>query len=699
MKNLITEYPNWALILCVLLGLIFAALLYYRNQRTSEMSRRVVILLAFLRFATVSIIAFLFLGPMIKYLDVSLDQPVVVIAADNTSSIILEGDSAGRIEKAKAIRDMLADLREKLAGEYEVADYTFGQEVREGEELDFSEPVTDISNLFASLKNRYANRNLGAVIVATDGIYNRGSNPRYATAGLKAPIYTIALGDTTVRRDLKIAETGSNRIAFLNNKFPIEARVEATKMDGRSIRFTISENGNTLFEESIQATSDNFAHTFRALLDADTPGLHAYRLEVSGGGDETTLANNSRTVYIDVIDSRRKVLIVAEAPHPDVNAIREAVESNENYEVVARLASGFDGDLKDFDLVITHNLPGPSMAGRQFAQRLADSELPFWAISGLRMDRNTWSELPTGLTFAGGGMKSGDVKGLVNRSFAKFTLPEGLDALIREAPPVQVPFGAQITGAATEAVLYQRVGPVETTDPLLVVREVAARRTAAFAGEGLWRWRIYNYAIDENHDTFDALINGVVQYLALKEDKRFFRLSGRHEYMENERVVITAELYDESYEPVTDGEVALEITDAEGRIYPFIFSSSGKTYRLDAGVFPVGTYSYTARVGRGGKNYEDSGRFVVRPFALESADLTADHNLLRAISANTGGRMYSGENTADLIDHLTREGQILKPVSHTSQVLKSLLDFKWIFFVLLAFLSFEWFLRKRSGYY
>ena len=663
------------------------------------MNRAVVALLAFLRFATVSIIAFLFLGPMIKYLDVSLDQPVVVIAADNTSSIILEGDSTSQIQKAEAIRNMLGDIRDKLGDQYEVADYTFGQEVREGQDLDFSEPVTDISNLFASLKNRYANRNLGAVIVATDGIYNRGSNPRYATAGLKAPIYTIALGDTTVRRDLKIAETGSNRIAFLNNKFPIEARVEATKMDGRSIRFSISEKGKILFDESVVATSENFAHTFRALLDADTPGLHAYKLEVAGGDDETTLANNVRTVYIDVIDSRRKVLIVAEAPHPDVNAIREAIESNENYEVIARLASESNGDLKDFDLVITHNLPGPSGAGRQFVQRLATSELPFWAIAGLQMDRNIWSELPTGLTFAGGGMKSGDVKGLVNRNFAKFTLPEGLDALLREAPPVQVPFGAQITGAATEPVLFQRVGPVETTDPLLVVREVAARRTAAFAGEGLWRWRIYNYAVDENHETFDALINGVVQYLALKEDKRFFRISGQGEYMENERVTFTAELYDESYEPTTDSEVSLEITDADGRVYPFIFTPSGKTYRLDAGVLPVGSYSYTARVNRGGKNYEDSGRFIVRTFALESADLTADHNLLRAISANTGGRMYTEENTADLIDHLTRAGQVLKPISHTSQVLKSLLDFKWIFFILLAFLSIEWFLRKRSGYY
>ncbi len=40
--------------------------------------------------------------------------------------------------------------------------------------------------------------NLGAVVLAGDGIYNQGVEPLFAASGLSVPIYTIALGDTVL---------------------------------------------------------------------------------------------------------------------------------------------------------------------------------------------------------------------------------------------------------------------------------------------------------------------------------------------------------------------------------------------------------------------------------------------------------------------------------------------------------------------
>jgi len=687
---------------CLFVGLAYAVLLYYRNRRSAGMSRGLAIALGLLRFAAVTIIAFLILGPVIKYQKVTIEPPVLVIAVDNSTSMVTAEDSAQANRQAEDIRRVLGELHDRLADRYEVAQYIFGQEVKQSGEADFSEPVTDLSEVFESLKNRYANRNLGGVILATDGIYNRGRNPRYSTSGLRTPVHTLAFGDTTVRRDVKIAETGSNRIAFLNNRFSIEARVEADKMAGQTLEFTVSEGGEVLFRESVEVDDDHFAHHFRALPEADKPGLREFVLEVAGIEGEVTLANNTRSVFVDVIDSRRKVLIVAEAPHPDVAAIGRAIAGNENYEVVTRTAADFDGNLSEYDLVITHDIPGAGSAGKAFARVLADSDLPFLAIAGLGIDTRQWDEMPTGLNFSGGNrlqMRHSDVSGWINKSFARFALPEGLPKLLSEAPPVQAPFGATMRGGSTEAVLWQRIGPVETTDPLLVVSEVNMRRTAAMAGEGMWRWRIYNYAMEEDHAVFDQFINGIVQYLALKEDRRFFRVENAEEYMENQRVVLRAELYDENYEPVTDHEISLVITDAEGRTYPFAFIPAGSGYRADAGILPAGRYSYEASVNRAGRTYTETGSFHVRTFDLENANLTADHQLLRAISANSGGHSYTPEKAGELADLLLNDDAGIKPMSHRSQELRSLLEFKWIFFVLLALLSVEWFARKRSGFY
>ena len=55
---------------------------------------------------------------------------------------------------------------------------------------------------FASVQDLYSNQNVGAVILASDGIYNEGSNPLYANFELNAPIHVIALGDTVPSRDV-----------------------------------------------------------------------------------------------------------------------------------------------------------------------------------------------------------------------------------------------------------------------------------------------------------------------------------------------------------------------------------------------------------------------------------------------------------------------------------------------------------------
>ncbi|MFT6997904.1 MAG: hypothetical protein ACJAQ4_001661, partial [Cryomorphaceae bacterium] len=41
----------------------------------------------------------------------------------------------------------------------------------------------------------------------------------------------------------------------------------------------------------------------------------------------------------------------------------------------------------------------------------------------------------------------------------------------------------------------------------------------------------------------------------------------------------------------------------------------------------------------------------------------------------------------------------LKPVSYSNEIFSSILNFRWIFFILLILLSAEWFIRKYLGRY
>lgn len=605
-------------------------------------------------------------------------------------------DSASTSQR---VRDIYAQLGGGFSADYEVATYTFGAELNEGGEIDFSEPITDISAVFSSLNDRYANRNLGAVVLLSDGIYNRGRNPRYVNSGLKAPVYTVAFGDTTIKRDARIAETAANRIAFLGNSFPIEAVIEADKLQGASARFSISHKGEVLFSETIDYNREIYSTTARAVLEAKDPGLQRYSLSLQYLDEESTEINNTTSVFIDVLDDRQEVLILGNSPHPDIKALRESIISNDNYKVEVALASDFDGDLSDFDLVVLHQLPSATSSGRKIEKLLQDAEIPVWVIVGQQTTLNSLKNMGLGVSFVGRASSTNDVKGAVNPDFSLFKIGEGVNTLVQEAPPLQVPFGQWSWSNATEILLKQKVGRISTDDALLVINTSNDRKSAALLGEGIWRWRLTDYAINENHEIFDAFVGSLVQYLAVKEDKRLFRAYGPELAMENEALVFKAELYNPSYESINDADVELVIRSEEGTEFPYFFSRTLEAYRLDVGSLPAGNYTYEAFLNRKGERMSDSGSFGVKPFALEGARLRADHQTLNLISVNSGGELYYPGNVSELIQRLNEGQGELKPVSYSNEIFSSILNFRWIFFILLILLSAEWFIRKYLGRY
>jgi hypothetical protein len=682
--------------MCPLAGVLFAGLLYFRNRSIAELSRGALWTLSALRFLLVTIATFLLLGPLIRYFDITVEPPVIAIVADNSSSLSMGEDSATTSQR---VRDIYAQLGGGFSADYEVATYTFGAELNEGGEIDFSEPITDISAVFSSLNDRYANRNLGAVVLLSDGIYNRGRNPRYVNSGLKAPVYTIAFGDTTIKRDARIAETAANRIAFLGNSFPIEAVIEADKMQGASARFSISHKGEVLFSETIDYNREIYSTTIRAVLEAKDPGLQRYSLSLQYLDEESTEINNTTSVFIDVLDDRQEVLILGNSPHPDIKALREAVISNENYKVEVALASDFDGDLSDFDLVVLHQLPSASAAGRKIEKLLQDAEIPVWVIVGQQTTLNILKNMGLGVSFVGRASSTNDVKGAVNPDFSLFKIGEGVNNLVQEAPPLQVPFGQWSLSNSTETLINQKVGRINTDDALLVINTSNDRKSAALLGEGIWRWRLTDYAVNENHEIFDSFVGSLVQYLAVKEDKRLFRSYGPELAMENEALVFRAELYNPSYESINDADVELVIRSEEGTEFPYFFSRTPEAYRLDVGSLPAGNYTYEAFLNRNGERMSDSGSFGVKPFALEGARLRADHQTLNLISVNSGGELFYPENVSELIQRLNEGQGELKPVSYSNEIFSSILNFRWIFFILLILLSAEWFIRKYLGRY
>ena len=694
--EIITSHHEGLIFVCLFIGALYSFFLYRKDQLFEDSSKITLGVMAFFRFLIVSVLAFYLLEPLIKIIKREVDPPLVVFAQDNSTSVIIGKDSS--FYKTQYLRDV-NQLLTKLEENYEVRTYTFGDQLKHGLAPDFTDKKTNFSDLFDEINTRYGNRNLGAVIVASDGIYNTGFNPLYASKKIKSSVFSIALGDTSVQRDRILKDIRHNRLAFLGNTFPLEIDFEALRCSEQIAKVRIYHKGKVVFEKNVPIFGENFFQTIPVQLEATDVGTQKYHVDISYLNGEVSKVNNKRNIYIDVLDGRQKILILTDAPHPDIQAIKSSILKNKNYEVEVQLIDKFNKKVDQYNLAILYQIPARRSNASIIFKQLEDKKIPMLLVAGGHTNFNSYKRYNLGITFAEiipGFNESGVIH---NPKFSLFNLDEKIFELAKEFPPIHTKTTRVAkTQAPLNTLFYQKIGLVETTFPLLAFSKINSRKVGYILGEGLWRWKMTDYAIHKNHDLFNELISKTVQYLASKEDKSKFKVFSKNSFLENEAITFEAEFYNDSYEFYNDPEVSLIIKNNEGNEYSFSFSRTSKAYRLDAGNFPVGEYTYIAKVAKDGKVYSRKGEFTVNAIHIEQANTVANHTVMYRLASGTGGQLIYPSQVKSLEQLINSNNQIA-PIIYENKQLSELINIRWIFYVLMAFLALEWFLRKRNGAY
>ena len=699
MESLSFQYPSWYILLCLLLGLGYAGLLYYRDKTFREQSKVLNWLLGIIRFVTVSILAILLLSPLLKSLQTETKKPIVILAQDQSESIAAELDE-GSVEQYKESFDALSkDLKKN----FEVKEFAFGNEVREGVDFAFEDKVSNISDLLSTVNDLYTSENLGAIVLATDGIYNEGSNPVYTGTKLSAPIYTVALGDTTPKRDLVLKRVFHNKIAYLGDKFSIQVDIAAHNCMGTATSVSVSkvasDGTQRLVQNPLQIDREDFFTTTEFILDADQVGVQRYRVSVSPVSGEVTTVNNTKDIFVDVLDARQKILIVANSPHPDVTSLRQSITRNKNYEVKVDYINNLKENVAAFDFVIMHQLPSFRYDAGNVINILNEKSIPRWFIVGTQTNLARLNQVQNLVAIQSDGRNTNEVQGRLAPGFNSFTIAETLEEALPNFAPLTAPFGEFVASEDAQVLLYQRIGKIDTRYPLLVLGEQRNARVGVLCAEGIWKWRLFDYLQNQNHDLFEELFGKTVQFVSLKEDKRKFRVNlSKNIFNENEAIDFDAELYNDSYELINGPDASITITNSEGNDFNFTFNKTPRAYALNAGIFPVGNYTFRASVLSNGEDLTYNGQFSVQPIQLEVYETTADHGLLRLLSEKYGGEMiYPGQ--LDGVAGIIRESGKAKPIIFQNSQTRSVINLKWIFFILLILLTTEWFLRRYFGGY
>ncbi|MFD2326336.1 hypothetical protein [Mucilaginibacter galii] len=681
---------GWWTPVCLLLGVLYAWLMYRNPVSISSGGRW---LLSGLRALAVFLIAFLLVSPLIKSVTYQPQKPLVLIAQDNSSSINTFKPKSFNVSEFNI---QLAGLKKLLGNDYEVREFNFDRNLHNGLSTSYQGKQTNIAAAIHELNERFVNQNVGALVLATDGLYNQGADPQYETRNLKTSIYTIALGDTVPRRDLLISNVNYNKTAFLGNDFMLEVLAEAYQSMGETLRLSIAEDGRTVFTQNIPVTSNAFREVVPVKLNADKKGIHQFTVKLAPISNELSVQNNAEIIYIEVLDARQKVLLAYASPHPDISVIKQLVERNKNYELKAVPADKLTTvKLSDYGLIILYQITaGDNPALKTFA---AQSKVPLWYITGAQTDLSDFNQEQNTIGIIAGRTDVQEEFAVPVAGFSLFTLTDSTQNKINRFPPLLAPFGNYGSAAGASVLLKQKIGSVNTTFPLLAFNEADGRRTAVLAGEGLWRWNLAEYQEFGSHTAMEELFSQSIQYLTANANRQRFRVyAAKNVFDEGENILLNAELYNDALQLINTPDVNITLKNSSGKNYSYLFSRAGQSYQLNAGVLPVGNYSYTANSKLGKQTFTAKGQFTIKALNLESRQSTANHQLLYNMAKQSGGKMLQPAQLNQLAE-LIRKNENIKTVVYDDQRYSDLIDSKWLFVLILALLSTEWFLRKREG--
>jgi len=693
------SYPTWFLTLCLLLGLAYAAALYYRDRRFDESPRWSTWLMAALRTLAVTSIATLLLSPMIKTITEEIKQPIVVIANDASQSVT-SGMTAAKVDALKTNLDQLSD---QLGASYEVKQITIGDEISEGKLDSFDAKITNLSSALTYIDDNYGDQNLGAIIMSTDGIYNEGKNPLYTNTNITAPLYIVAQGDTSVRRDVSVKNIFANKIAYLGDKFSIQIDISSDNAAGTAtnlvVRKTTDGQNTKLHSENIRINSDNFFTTKEIIITADQPGVNKYRIALSPISNEVSTANNYKDIYVEILDARQKILLLANAPHPDLSALKSIISKNKNYEAVIKLMQDGDVKVQDYNMVVLHNLPSSKYNISDIKKAMDARRMPRLYLVGAQTNAAALNEEQSIINLKANGQSLEDVQAAVATNFNSFTISDALRRTLPAFPALVTPFGEYSDPLGSNVLLRQTIKDINTQYPLLSFSDKNGYKSAVFVGEGIWKWRLYNFVQAQNYDLIEELVNKTIQFVSTKEDKRKFRAaSSKNIYKENEDVLFDAQLYNDNYEMVNEPDVFISVRNKENKEYKYTLSRTNNYYTLNANLLPTGKYSFEATTNFNGQALSQKGYFSVQDIQLELYDLTARHGLLRSLSNIYGGKVVLPQEAESIIAGLTGDNK-LKPTVYPTSKTKSVINFTWLFWILLALLAGEWFLRRYMGNY
>lgn len=670
------------IIYIIIAGVVAITLAVFMYGYKSKLSKTLRWALGSLRFITLFAILLLLINPKFKNNTYTVEKPQLPVLVDNSASVVALNQKESVLQLVEGLK-----TNKELNDKFDLAFYSFGSDFRENDSLTFKDKSTNIAAALSATNELYKNKTAPVVLI-TDGNQTLGNDYEFISSTLKTEVYPIILGDSTKYVDLKINQLNANKYAFLKNDFPVEVILNYSGNSTVNSQLQITRGEAVVYRKQLTFSESETSQTLQFTLPASSVGLQKYKAQILPLSEEKNTTNNTKHFAIEVIDQATNVLIVSDVTHPDLGALKKAIESNERRTATIKKPLEAVNIVDDYQLVILYQ-PNRSFASLFGTLNKIDKNI--FVVTGLATEWNflngaqeIFSKIPSN--------QSEEVQANLNTAYSAFAVK---DIGFNNLPPLYSEFGELTITAAHDILLNQTVSNLPNGNPLIASIEQNGRRLALWDGEGFWRWRSSSYLNTQSFKDFDDFIGGIVQYLASNKRRSRLEVSSEAFFYSNNPIKISAQYFDKNY--VFDSRASLNISvknkeEENTVVFPMLLRNN--YYEVDLNSLPAGEYNYTISVKN--EAVSRSGSFTILDFNVEQQFLNADILRLQHIADNTNGNAYFLSQYNNLIASLLSNTKY-QNIEKSEQKIVPLLDWKYLLFLIVLSLAAEWFIRKYNG--
>lgn len=670
-----------ATVLLLLLSLLIAGgLSFFQYLYKVKSKSKVGLFLAFLRFLSIFSILLLLINPIITTNKLEIIKTPLPIVVDNSSSISFLNSKEKAVELAQKLTSNSA-IKEK----FEVQSYLFDTDFRQSDSLTFKGNQTNLDLVAKNLKSIYKNAFYPTVII-TDGNQTSGNDYVYSFDE-NNKVYPLVLGDTTKVLDLKINQLNVNRYAFLKNKFPVEVFLQYSGDKSVTANFSIAQGNEVLHKESISFSPSKKTAVVNVLLPANKVGLQIYKANIESKESEKNTFNNIKNFAVEVIDQKTSVAIVSAINHPDIGALKRAIESNLQHKVVL-LKPNEVKSLQDYNVLVLYQ---PTSAFKSVFEANKKANLNTFIITGTATDFSFLNQEQNNFVFKMSGQEEDYLAGY-DSQFNLFAV----DNLgFENFPPLQNSYGSIAVNGEVNFLLSAKIRNIDTKAPLLSFTENQGKRAAYLFGENSWKWRLQSHTDNQSFEKYDIFINKVIQYLASNNAKKSLVVNHESFYNTGEAIEITSQYFNKNYDFDEKANLTIAVTNVKTKqTKNYDLLKGNNTYRVNLDGLSAGSYNFSVKELNSKTSY--SGHFEILDFDIEKQFVNPDVQKLKQLAVQTKGKDFY-PNQIDALIKTLLENEEYKAVQKDVVTKSPLIDWKWLLVLIAVFLSTEWFVRKYNG--